>query len=117
VVGSIIASQINVRAQRLYSPERVLLSALLLQMVAAAVFVTDVLAGWGGLFGILVPLFVWIATMGFVIPNTTGLAMQPFAANAGAASAMLGVLQFVLAALSSGLVALAADGTALPMVG
>jgi DHA1 family bicyclomycin/chloramphenicol resistance-like MFS transporter len=116
-VGFIIASQINVRVQRLYSPERVLLSALLLQMVAAAVFVTDVLAGWGGLFGILVPLFVWIATMGFVIPNTTGLAMQPFAANAGAASAMLGVLQFVLAAVSSGLVAAAADGTALPMVG
>jgi len=116
-VGFIIASQVNVRVQRLYSPERVLLSALILQMVAAAVFVTDVLAGWGGLFGILVPLFVWIATMGFVIPNTTGLAMQPFAANAGAASAMLGVLQFVLAALSSGLVAAAADGTALPMVG
>jgi len=116
-VGFIIASQVNVRVQRLHSPERVLLSALMLQMVAAAVFVTDVLAGWGGLFGILVPLFVWIATMGFVIPNTTGLAMQPFAANAGAASAMLGVLQFVLAAVSSGLVAAAADGTALPMVG
>jgi hypothetical protein len=30
---------------------------------------------------------------------------------------MLGVLQFVLAALSSALVAAAADGTALPMVG
>jgi DHA1 family bicyclomycin/chloramphenicol resistance-like MFS transporter len=116
-VGFIIASQINVRVQRTYSPERVLLTALLLQMVAAAVFVLDVLAGWGGLFGILVPLFIWIATMGFVIPNTTGLAMGPFAANAGAASAMLGVLQFVLAAVSSGLVAAAADGTALPMVG
>jgi DHA1 family bicyclomycin/chloramphenicol resistance-like MFS transporter len=116
-VGFIIASQINVRVQRTYSPERVLLVALLLQMAAAAVFVIDVLAGWGGLFGILVPLFIWIATMGFVIPNTTGLAMGPFAANAGAASAMLGVLQFVLAAVSSGLVAAAADGTALPMVG
>ena len=116
-VGFIIASQINVRVQRTYSPERVLLVALLLQMAAAAVFVIDVLAGWGGLFGILVPLFLWIATMGFVIPNTTGLAMGPFAANAGAASAMLGVLQFVLAAVSSGLVAAAADGTALPMVG
>lgn len=115
-VGFILASQINVRVQRQYSPERVLLTALLLQMVAAAVFVIDVLAGWGGLFGILVPLFFWIATMGFVIPNTTALAMGPFAANAGAASAMLGVLQFVLAAVSSGLVAAAADGTARPMV-
>jgi DHA1 family bicyclomycin/chloramphenicol resistance-like MFS transporter len=116
-VGFIIASQVNVRVQRKHSPERVLLGALLLQMAAAAVFVTDVVAGWGGLFGILVPLFFWIATMGFVIPNTTALAMGPFAANAGAASAMLGVLQFVLAAVSSGLVAAAADGTALPMVG
>jgi DHA1 family bicyclomycin/chloramphenicol resistance-like MFS transporter len=116
-VGFILASQINVRVQRQYSPERVLLTALLLQLVAAAVFMIDVIAGWGGLFGILVPLFFWIATMGFVIPNTTALAMSPFAANAGAASAMLGVLQFVLAAVSSGLVAAAADGTALPMVG
>jgi len=115
-VGFIFASQVNVRVQRRHAPERVLLGALLLQMVAAAVFVTDVIAGWGGLFGILVPLFFWIATMGFVIPNTTALAMAPFAANAGAASAMLGVLQFVLAAVSSGLVAAAADGTALPMV-
>jgi DHA1 family bicyclomycin/chloramphenicol resistance-like MFS transporter len=115
-VGFILASQINVRVQRHYSPERVLFMALLLQMAAAAVFVIDVLAGWGGLFGILVPLFFWIATMGFVIPNTTALAMGPFAANAGSASAMLGVLQFVLAAVSSGLVAAAADGTARPMV-
>jgi DHA1 family bicyclomycin/chloramphenicol resistance-like MFS transporter len=115
-VGFILASQVNVRVQRRYSPERVLTAALALQIVAAAVFVIDVLTGWGGLFGILVPLFFWIATMGFVIPNTTGLAMGPFAANAGAASAMLGVLQFVLAAVSSALVAAAADGTARPMV-
>jgi DHA1 family bicyclomycin/chloramphenicol resistance-like MFS transporter len=52
-----------------------------------------------------------------VIPNTTALAMAPFAANAGAASALLGVLQFVLAAGSSALVAAMADGTARPMVG
>jgi DHA1 family bicyclomycin/chloramphenicol resistance-like MFS transporter len=115
-VGFILASQVNVRVQRRYSPERVLTAALTLQIAAAAVFVIDVLTGWGGLFGILVPLFFWIATMGFVIPNTTGLAMGPFAANAGAASAMLGVLQFVLAAVSSALVAAAADGTARPMV-
>ncbi|GAB2174920.1 Bcr/CflA family multidrug efflux MFS transporter [Dongia sp. agr-C8] len=118
-VGFIVASQINVVAQRRSSPERVLLTALLIQIAAAAVFVIDVLAGIGGLFGILLPLFVWIATMGFVIPNTTGLAMGPFAANAGAASAMLGVLQFVLAALSSGLLSWLTkfDDTALPMIG
>ncbi|MDQ7247632.1 multidrug effflux MFS transporter [Dongia sedimenti] len=118
-VGFILASQINVRAQRHYSPERVLLAALLIQIAAAAVFVFDVLAGIGGIFGILVPLFFWIATMGFVIPNTTAMAMAPFAANAGAASALLGVLQFVLAAGSSALLAKLTqyDNTALPMIG
>lgn len=118
-VGFIVASQINVAAQRRHSPERVLLTALLIQIAAAAVFVITVATGIGGLFGLLLPLFVWIATMGFVIPNTTGLAMGPFAANAGAASAMLGVLQFVLAALSSGLLSWISkfDDTALPMIG
>jgi DHA1 family bicyclomycin/chloramphenicol resistance-like MFS transporter len=118
-VGFIVASQINVAAQRRHSPERVLLTALLIQLAAAAVFVVTVATGIGGLFGLLPPLFVWIATMGFVIPNTTGLAMGPFAANAGAASAMLGVLQFVLAALSSGLLSWISkfDDTALPMIG
>jgi len=119
-VGFILASQINVRVQRRTPPERVLFIALLIQIAAAAVFVTNVLAGWGGLFGILVPLFFWIATMGFVIPNTTALAMGPFAANAGAASALLGVLQFVAAAGSSALLAELSEfdhATALPMIG
>ena len=116
-LGFIIASQINVRAQRRHSPERVLFAALVFQTAAAIALAIDGWSGWGGLWGILVPLFFWISTMGFVIPNTTALAMAPFAANAGAASALLGVVQFVLAAASSGLVGALADGTARPMVG
>src|SRR5882724_7236230 len=116
-LGFIIASQINVRAQRRHSPESVLFAALVFQAVAAVVLATDGWTGWGGLWGILVPLFFWISTMGFVIPNTTMLAMAPFAANAGAASALLGVVQFVLAAASSKLVGVLDDGTARPMVG
>ena len=45
-VGFILASQVNVRVQRRVAPERVLLAALVIQIAAAAVFVTDVLAGW-----------------------------------------------------------------------
>jgi DHA1 family bicyclomycin/chloramphenicol resistance-like MFS transporter len=115
-LGFIIASQINVRAQRRYSADRVLFAALVFQVAAAVVLALDGWTGWGGLWGILVPLFFWISTMGFVIPNTTMLAMAPFAANAGAASALLGVVQFVLAAASSALVGALADGTAHPMV-
>jgi DHA1 family bicyclomycin/chloramphenicol resistance-like MFS transporter len=115
-LGFIIASQINVRAQRRWSADRVLFAALVFQMAAAIVLLVDGWTGWGGLWGILVPLFFWISTMGFVNPNTTALAMAPFAANAGAASALLGVVQFVLAAISSALVGWLEDGTAHPMV-
>lgn len=115
-LGFIIASQINVRAQRRWSADRVLFAALVFQMAAAIVLLVDGWTGWGGLWGILVPLFFWVSTMGFVNPNTTALAMAPFAANAGAASALLGVVQFVLAAISSALVGWLEDGTAHPMV-
>jgi MFS transporter, DHA1 family, multidrug resistance protein len=115
-LGFILASQVNVRAQRRYSADRVLFAALVFQFSAAVVLLIDGWTGWGGLWGILVPLFFWVATMGFVNPNTTVLAMAPFAANAGAASALLGVVQFVLAAASSALVGWLEDGTAHPMV-
>jgi DHA1 family bicyclomycin/chloramphenicol resistance-like MFS transporter len=115
-VGFIAASQINLRAQRRYSADRVLFAALVFQAGAAIVLLIDGWSGFGGLWGVLVPLFFWISTMGFVNPNTTALAMAPFAANAGAASALLGVVQFVLAAASSALVGWMEDGTAHPMV-
>jgi DHA1 family bicyclomycin/chloramphenicol resistance-like MFS transporter len=115
-LGFILASQVNVRAQRRYSADRVLFAALVFQAAAAVVLLADGWTGWGGLWGILVPLFFWVSTMGFVIPNTTMLAMMPFAANAGAASALLGTIQFVLAAASSALVGWLADGSAHPMV-
>lgn len=114
-LGFILASQLNVRLQRRFSPERVLTGALLFQVSAVIVLLINGWTGWGGLIGILVPLFFWIATMGFVVPNTTALAMGPFAANAGAASALLGTLQFVLAAGSSALVGAFAEPTPRPM--
>jgi DHA1 family bicyclomycin/chloramphenicol resistance-like MFS transporter len=116
-IGFILTSQLNLRLQRRYSPERVLLAALIFQAAAAVVQAIDGFTGWGGLWGILIPLFFWISMMGFVNPNTTALAMAPFAANAGAASALLGVVQFVLAAASSALVGQLADGSARPMTG
>jgi len=115
-LGFIAASQVNLYAQRRWSTDRVLFAALVFQGFAAVVLLVTGWTGWGGLWGILVPLFFWISTMGFVNPNTTALAMAPFAANAGAASALLGVMQFVLAALSSALVGWLEDGTAHPMV-
>ena len=61
--------------------------------------VVDAYSGFGGFAGILVPLFCFIACHGFVLPNTTALAMAPHGTVAGSASALLGTIQFVLGAM------------------
>ena len=72
-------------------------------MTAGLVLVVDASTGFGGFAGILVPLFFYIACHGFVMPNTTALAMAPHGKVAGSASALLGTLQFVLGAIAGSL--------------
>jgi len=47
-------------------------------------------------------------------PNTTALAMSPYRAMAGSASALMGTLQFVLGAASGNLVSAFGNRTAVP---
>ena len=63
----------------------------------------------------LIPLWCCIASLGFTFPNSTAAAMAPFGDRAGMAAALLGTLQYGLAAIASGVVASLHDGTALAM--
>jgi MFS transporter, DHA1 family, multidrug resistance protein len=63
----------------------------------------------------LVALFVMIASLGFVMPNTTMLALAEHREVSGSASALLGVCQFVVGALAAPLVGLGGVGSPLPM--
>jgi DHA1 family bicyclomycin/chloramphenicol resistance-like MFS transporter len=58
---------------------------------------------------------VVVASMGFVIPNATALALADHPLVAGSASGLLGVLQFAVGAATAPLVGIAGTGTALPM--
>jgi DHA1 family bicyclomycin/chloramphenicol resistance-like MFS transporter len=49
------------------------------------------------------------------MPNASSLALAEHARSAGAASALLGVLQFVIGGVATPLVGLGGPGTALPM--
>ncbi|WP_073521481.1 multidrug effflux MFS transporter [Pseudomonas fluorescens] len=67
------------------------------------------------LWPLLVPLFICIASLGGIMPNTSACAMNGQGARAGSASALLGCLQFGLAAGAASLVGVLHDGTAMPM--
>jgi DHA1 family bicyclomycin/chloramphenicol resistance-like MFS transporter len=71
--------------------------------------------GFGGLTGIGTALFLVASGIGFVMPNSTALALADHPEAAGTASALLGALQFVIGAVAAPLVGVFADGTALPM--
>ena len=56
-----------------------------------------------------------MTAMGIILPNATVGALSRQAANAGSASALMGTVQFLLAAVAGSLVGLLTDGTARPM--
>ena len=113
--GLIIASQINARLLLQFHAERVLRGALAVYASCGLLMVSLVLADVGGLWGVALPLFAAISSLGFTFPNSTAAAMAPFGDRAGMAAALLGTLQFSIAALASAAVGWLHDGTALPM--
>jgi MFS transporter, DHA1 family, multidrug resistance protein len=115
-LGLIAASQINARLVRRIAPARILTVVLIVTAGAGLVLLGTGATGIGGFPGLLVPLFLFVASLGFVAPNATALAMGPQGRNAGSASALLGVTQFLCGGISGGLVSALYDGTPVPMV-
>lgn len=112
--GLMIAGQINGRLVGRVSPLRLLSGGLTVQAIGALALLA-VIAGGVGLAGILPALFVVVASLGFVMPNATALALSGHPRTAGSASALLGVLQYVTGATAAPLVGIAGEMNALPM--
>jgi len=113
--GLITASQVNARILHRWRSERVLRAALAANTLFGTILLVMAATGTGGLWGVAVPLFGAISSLGFSFPNSTAAAMAPFGDRAGMAAALLGTLQFTIAALVSSLVGYLHDGTALPL--
>jgi DHA1 family bicyclomycin/chloramphenicol resistance-like MFS transporter len=114
-LGLAVASQINRRLLRRVSAERLLARAVAIDAGLGALLFAAAVTGLGGFPAILLLLFCYISTLGFSFPNAIAGAMAPFPARAGAASALFGTVQFVLAAVAGALVGQFHDGTAVPM--
>jgi DHA1 family bicyclomycin/chloramphenicol resistance-like MFS transporter len=114
-IGIIAASQVNRWLANRYDARHIISAVLPVSVTAGLILLVDAYTGFGGFPGILLPLFFYIASHGFVMPNTTALAMAPHGAVAGSASALLGTVQFVLGASAGALVGALGNGTAVPL--
>lgn len=114
-IGLIIASRINARIAGRVRSEVILRRAILGTASASLVLLVVILSGGLGAWAVMVPLFVIVSSFAFALPNATALALADHPEAAGAASALLGVIQFVSGAAVAPLVGIAGTGTAVPM--
>jgi DHA1 family bicyclomycin/chloramphenicol resistance-like MFS transporter len=114
-LGLIGASQVNARVVERLGPTRLLGRALICVVAAAVSLLVVVSVGGLGVWFVLVPMFVIVSSLAFVIPNATALALADHPTVAGTASALLGVIQFLIGALVAPLVGVAGQDTAVPM--
>ncbi|MBD8094881.1 multidrug effflux MFS transporter [Pseudomonas fluorescens] len=113
--GFILVAQLNARLLAKRGPA-FLLSRTVWVYVAAALTLLGIAAlRTEALWPLLVPLFICIASLGCILPNTSACAMAGQGARAGSASALLGCIQFGVAAGAASLVGVLHDGTAMPM--
>jgi DHA1 family bicyclomycin/chloramphenicol resistance-like MFS transporter len=71
--------------------------------------------GTGGMWGVLVPLFLALSTYGFMGANSSAAALSVDPRRAGSITGLTGVASFTIGALATASVGFVHDGTAVPM--
>ena len=115
-VGFIGAAQLSPLLMKRFSSQQIVYASLLCQAFASAVFLLISLQGEGTLVTTIGYLFIYLCCLGFIAPNTSALALEPFQSNAGSASSLLGVSQMTLGALASTGISLFHATTTTPMI-
>ncbi|WP_324679219.1 Bcr/CflA family multidrug efflux MFS transporter [Hymenobacter sp. GOD-10R] len=113
--GLIAASQLNNRLLRRFTFQQILRGVTLVNMLAGFTLLVLASTGWLGIYGITLPLFVVVSSVGFTSPNATAGALQQHAQQAGSASALLGTLMYSCGAVAAITVSVFATGTTVPM--
>jgi DHA1 family bicyclomycin/chloramphenicol resistance-like MFS transporter len=113
--GFILVAQINARLLAKRGPAFLLARTVWIYLLGGLALLAVSSLRPTQLWPLLVPLFICIASLGCIIPNASACAMNGQGARAGSASAMLGCLQFSVAAGAAALVGVLHDGSAVPM--
>lgn len=112
--GMVAAGLTSARLSRRVPPRRTVLRAVTVLAGCAVVLLVLVLTAVPPLL-LAVPLFCMVSSLGFIMGNTTALALAEAGGATGSGSAVLGGAQFLMGAAVSPLTGLGGEYTALPM--
>ncbi|MDB6174143.1 MAG: drug transporter protein [Chthoniobacteraceae bacterium] len=115
VVGIMASNFANSRLVTQLGSDRLLLWGTSMAAFGGVLLVVAASTGWGGLMGLMVPLFLFISATGFIVANSITGALAGFSKRAGAVSALVGAIQYGSGIIGSALVGVFADGTPWPM--
>ncbi len=113
--GIMALSILNRKLVRRFSLKRLLRTSTIIAMISGIVLIIMVKMNMGGIMGIAVPIFFFFSMNGIVSASANAAALDDVPEMAGAASALIGSLQYGSGVLSSVLLALFNDGTPWPM--
>lgn len=114
--GLIISSQLNNQILRRFKSEHVAKYALMIQTMVGLTLLVLSITHSLQLNSTILLIFCFLACQGFIFPNTSALALNPFTDLAGSASALLGSIQLGIGAVASVLVSIFHNGSSLPMI-
>lgn len=115
IVGIMLTNQINSRLVMRLGSDRLMRAGTVGAAIAGILLALDAGTGWGGLTGLVIPLFLFVSATGFIVANSIAGALGSFPERAGSMSALIGAIQYGTGITGSALVGLFADGTPWPM--
>lgn len=115
IVGIMATSLANAKLAPKIGSTVLLVRGTAVAALAGILLVIAARHGWGGLAGLVVPLFVFVGAAGFIVANSIAGALSNFPECAGTVSALVGAVQYGGGIAGSGLVGVFADGTPWPM--
>ncbi|WP_134703002.1 Bcr/CflA family multidrug efflux MFS transporter [Ammoniphilus sp. YIM 78166] len=113
-VALIIGTQVVGRFTGVIAERTFLKIGLLISNLAGAVLLVALLLK-APLIAVVIPIFFFVMSIGIIASTSFSLAMETQGHIAGSASALLGLLPFVLGSLTAPLVGLAGEYSAIPM--
>lgn len=114
--GYILGAQINRLFLRKWSSAGVSRRVIQFQTVVAVVALLLYTLLPGRSYWVLIGIWLYLFSLGFITPNTTAQALAPFSRLAGSASALIGAMQMLFGAMISAVVSVVLGQSSVPVL-
>ncbi|GGP26001.1 Bcr/CflA family multidrug efflux MFS transporter [Silvimonas amylolytica] len=115
IVGLMVMNFLNTRLIPRLGSERLFRMGAVIVAVAGLALMINARTGFGGVAGLAIPVFFFMAPSGFIVANSVASALAFFPRQAGAASSLVGAMHYGSGVLTAAMLGWLADGTPWPM--